>query len=339
MFSVLTVAMLTVAQPVAPKPPQAPPVAIEKIAKPKVAKAYADFRAEAIAAGKPIVIFVRCEPRPVAGAVLCRVDHLDGYDSGPNIVIGMPDSRVGMRWKATLERDATDAQIRREIGGTQTRLPFFRLRASIADDSQSSDRQLPDWFPREAERYSSAKWTQVAYKTATGTTPHNTVHAFGDGGRIDKWPISLLDTKWQSPGGLEFAHGWKSERYKYLPSPAVEGVTNATLANGVLVSDDKSGSQVERIITRKYADGSWFADVLRNNDGDIFEIRIAEKEDGAWKRYVAFRDAANRPRGYSPVMANACARCHDQAGAGSYASARIPGGDGVLSDPIARLEN
>lgn len=111
-------AAIALAQSQAPKPPVAPPIAVEKVAPPKAVKSYAEYRTEAIGKNLPIVIFVRCQDRPIAGAVTVRVDHLAGYDSGPNIVIGVPDAGVGMRWKATLERDASDAAIRREIGGS-----------------------------------------------------------------------------------------------------------------------------------------------------------------------------------------------------------------------------
>lgn len=334
MFSFLTVAMFAVAQPaIAPRPPQAPPIAIT----PKAVKQYADYRSEAIAAGLPIVIFVRCEPRPIAGAVVCRVDHLQGYDSGPNIVIGVPDSRVGMRHKATLERDASDAAIRRELQVTQSRLPFPLLRGKrTADDSEN--RQLSVWEELGAVRYDSAKWTQVAYKTATGEVNANNVHAFGDTGRIDRWPVALLDTKWHSPGGLELVDGWTSERYKFLPSPAVEQVELVTMPNGQLAGDYSSGKQKERLIVRKYVDGSWFVERLRNADGVVFEDRVSEKEDGEWKHYVAFSDPSARPSRYSPIASNKCAGCHEQAGRGVYAGARNPGGDRVFSDPFLTLE-
>lgn len=335
MNAVLIVALFAVAQPpIAPKPPQAPPIAVE----PKVAKSYADYRAEAIAAGKPIVIFVRCQDRPIAGAVVVRVDHLAGYDSGPNVVIGVPDSSLGMRWKATLDRDASDAAIRREWQVSRQAIPFFNSLRGRRTADDSKNRQLSVWEELGAVRYDSAKWTQVAYKTVTGEVNANNVHAFGDTGRIDRWPVALLDTKWHSPGGLELVDGWTSERYKFLPSPAIEQVELVTMPNGQLAGDYSSGKQKERLIVRKYVDGSWFVERLRNAEGIVFEDRVSEKENGEWKHYVAFSNPSARPPRYSPVASNKCVGCHEQAGRGVYAGARNPGGDRVFSDPFAALE-
>lgn len=313
MFSVLTVALFAVAQPpVAPRPPQAPPVAAEKVK----AKNYADYRADAIAAGKPIVIFVRCEPRPIAGAVSCRVDHLDGYDSGPNIVIGVPDAAVGMRWKATLERDASDAAIRRELQVTQSRLPFFP-RASTADDKPNA-RQLPDWFPKDAKRYHHAEYTQAIY-------------ILNDQRVIEPIHRSRLERKWQFPGGLDGADGWASDLYAYVPSEP------RTYQDFMPVKNSFGHYQNEIGWKREYPSGSWFADVL-SRDGDIFEIRVREKQDGVWASYVAFRDAQKYPNGYRPVSSRQCAECHSQAGTGEYGVGLVSGSDTVISDPFAALE-
>lgn len=318
MLSILTVAMLSIAQPIAPKPPQAPPVAIERITMPR-AKTYADYRAEAVAAGLPIVIFVRCEPRPIAGAVVCRVDHLDGYNSGPNIVIGVPDARVGMRWKATLERDASDAAVRRELQVTQTRLPFFKsLRDRRTADDKPNAGSLPDWFPKEAKRYQHAEYTQAIY-------------ILNDQRVIEPIHRTRLERKWQFPGGLDNVDGWASDLYAFIPDEAKEYQAFMPVKNSFGYYQNEIGWK------RDYPSGSWFADVL-SKDGNIFEIRVREKQDGVWASYVAFRDAGNLPSGYMPVSSRKCAECHSQAGTGEYGVGLVSGSDTVISDPFTALE-
>lgn len=317
MLSVLTVALFAVAQPsVAPKPPQAPPIAIE----PKPAKSYADYRAEAIGKNLPIVIFVRCESRPIAGAVTVRVDHLAGYDSGPNIVIGVPDSRVGMRWKATLERDASDAAIRREWQVTQTRLPFFkRLQDRRTADDKPNARQLPTWFSKEAKRYTHAEYTQAIY-------------ILNDQRVIEPIHRTRLERKWQFPGGLDSVDGWASDLYAFVPDEAKAYQDFMPVKNSLGYYQNEIGWK------RDYPSGSWFADVL-SKDGDVFEIRVREKQDGQWASYVAFRDARKYPDGYVPVSSRKCAECHNQAGTGEYGVGLVSGSDTVLSDPFAGLES
>lgn len=319
MISILTVALFAFAQPVvAPRPPQAPPVAVSP---PKATRTYADYRSEAIAKGLPIVIFVRCPERPIAGAVTVRVDHLDGYDSGPNIVIGVPDAAVGMKWKATLERDASDAAIRRELVVTQTRLPFFKsLRERrTADDSVPNARQLPAWFPKEAKRYHHAEYTQAIY-------------ILNDQRVIEPIHRTRLERKWQFPGGLDSVDGWASDLYAFVPNEAKAYQAFMPVKNSFGHYQNEIGWK------RDYPSGSWFADVL-SKDGDVFEIRVREKQDGQWASYVAFRDARKYPDGYISVSSRKCAECHNQAGTGEYGVGLVSGSDTVLSDPFAGLES
>lgn len=330
---------LTIGQvPQAPRPPQAPPIA--KVALPT----YADQRAKAIAQGKPFVVFVRCPARKIEGCVTVEVDHLNGYDSGPNIVVGVPNDTLGQGCAGTLHASATDSQIR-QLAGIEVRrlsLPFFQRRQDrkTADDKPNA-RQLPTWFSKDAVRYEPAKWTQSVYKTATTDAPMwNNVHSWGDGGRIDRVPLSLIDSKWRSPGGLDLVKGWASDRYVYLPSNPNEGVELIGVQNS-FIGEDESGyvrsKQGERAYVRSFAVGTWFADVLSNN-GDVFEVRFSEKMDDGWKFTATTVNAKARPKGYATVPSDACAKCHSQAGSGQYSAAFIPGGDNVFSFPFAGIE-
>ena len=314
---ILLTALVAVAQPQSPRPPQAPPVAVEKVNQPKAAISkvatmsddYNFHRARAVEKGMPLVVFIRMEKRPVVGAVTCRVDHLSGYDSGPSVVIGVPDKKLGMVWRATLAADATDAEIRKEVGPAP--LPFFKtLREKreqrIADDDIK--RQLP--FLSDMEPYTTAKRVQFSFRRWSGF--------------ISSVPRDQVDEKWRTAGGLVGVHGWTNQLYRSASSTVGLGY----MPDGAITWQ------------RSYVDGSIFADVLRNDSGAVFEVRVAEKNNGRWERYAAYRDSAAYPPGYSSIKRNACASCHASAGDLAYGgSPAVPGGDTILSDPISRVES
>ena len=315
---ILLTAFVAVAQPQSPRPPQAPPVAVEKINPPKatiskvaaMSDDYNTHRARAVEKGMPLIVFIRMEKRPVVGAIVCRVDHLSGYDSGPSIVIGVPDKKLGMIWRATLTTDATDAEIRKEIGPAP--LPFFKtLREKreqrIADDSDIK-RQLP--FLSDMEPYTTAKRVQFSFRRWSGF--------------ISSVPRSQAKEEWNVAGGLLGVSGWSSLLYKKA---------NAR---------EYLGYHPDGAITwqRSYADGAIFAEVLRNDNGTVFEVRYAEKQDGQWDRHVAYRNSSAYPSGYTPVKSSACVSCHAKSGETLYGgSPAVPGGDTILSDPISRVES
>lgn len=339
MNAVLTVALFAVAQPaVAPKPPMAPPIAIERLAIPKATKSYAEYRAEAITANRPIVIFVRCEPRPVAGAVVCRVDHLDGYDSGPNIVIGVPDAKVGMRWKATLERDASDAAIRRELQVSRMAVPFFRPRASIADgDIPASGR----WYTQDETSKVAAMWpkdmpmpdglkfywqTKLSQRIAvTNGSPSNDWYHEDRDDVFANAPTSFNpnkhDPRWAAPGGLVGVNSWESYTSMIMPSTPRTWVQPVPIANGGIIPGG---------VLWEYPIGTSFSDLLVSN-GKPFELRYREKRsDGQWDSYVAWKDASARPTGYVGA-GQRCAACHDLAGASEQYGITVRGKDGTFS--------
>lgn len=340
MLSILTVAMLSVAQPaIAPKPLQAPPVAIERITLPK-AKTYADYRAEAIAAGLPIVIFVRCESRPVAGAVVCRVDHLDGYDSGPNIVIGVPDAKVGMRYKTTLPADATDTQIRREIGVTQSRLPFFKA----LRDRRIADAEIPAsgrWYTESETAKVKEMWPkglpvpegikfywQTKLSQRIAVTDNRASNAWYHEDRDDVFtnaPTSFNpnkhDPRWAAPGGLLGVSDWESYTAATFPDQLRVWKQPVPIANGGII---------DGAILWEYPPGTTFADLLVSK-GKPFELRYREKKaDGQWDSYVAWKDVQARPDGYFGA-GQKCSTCHNLAGASEQYGITVRGKDTVFS--------
>lgn len=168
-------------------------------------------------------------------------------------------------------------------------------------------------FIGDLERYTPAKNTQ-----------HTTRRWSGGLGSVSR---SSVEIKWNVPGGLVGVSGWKSTLYR-----------SKIRARVYLGRADANDSVSAVTWHRSYPDGATFADVLRNDAGQMFEVRVAEKVNGEWRRYVAFKDVEARPHGYAPQTSRQCAACHVMAGAVEYGAAAIPGGDTVLSDPFDDVE-
>src|SRR6185369_2028701 len=112
-----------------------------------------------------------------------------------------------------------------------------------------------------------------------------------------------LEERWQVPGGMAGVVGWQSDLYKFVP----EG--GSVWVGGISVKNSLGYFQTEGGWKRSYPVGAWFADVLSHR-GKVFEVRFAEKQDDGWHRYVAFKDRAARPPGYTGLK-QSCASCHD----------------------------
>jgi hypothetical protein len=194
---------------------------------------------------------------------------------------------------------------------SQPAVPFQE--ASVADDDDPLHRL---WGPHDYTLYRPAKYTQRIAVT-------------NDRDTITPVPRTQLEAHWQVPGGLVGVSGWRSTLYKRLPGEPHTRIANLPVWNG-------SNYQYNRGWHRSYADESEFLDVLVNDLGAVFEVRRAYKLDGAWYRSVHYRNRSARPSGYTGT--GDCVSCHGQAGSGSYAAGLVPGGDTILSDPIAGLE-
>lgn len=330
--TIIALTMLAQPAPIPPPtvrtPPQAPP-----IVQPPPARqdwlTYSEGSAQAAKEGRPLVVFVGCPPRQVPGTLTCIATSLPGV-AGPAVVIALPDGRGWLAWESTLPATATDAAILR-VAGLEVRratpVPFERTSAGelvlaggirIAEDDLAAGpwpKSLPK--PKDAVRYRRAERTQRTFdRNITG-------RAF-----IESVPRGLLESKWNVPGGLDGVHGWTSTLYRGSGNRVREW--RGPVDPGILYS--------EVTYQRSYDDGAWFADVLTNDRGQVFEVRYAEKCDGAWNRYIAFKNAAARPKGYVGVR-QACSACHNMfPGSGTYGTAYIAGGDGVFSDPLTALE-
>lgn len=169
-------------------------------------------------------------------------------------------------------------------------------------------------------RYKPARFTQRIYNQGEVTE------------RIQR---SGLEEKWNVPGGMAGLSGWKSEVYRFVPSPP------KVWRGGILVKNSlppPDGWQWERGWKREYPDGTYFADVLSAN-GVFFEVRYREKIGGRWSNFVAYKNVAARPAGYHGLTMQACTECHNQAGSGSYGVGLVPGGDETISDQFEALES
>lgn len=304
------------APPVVPAPPQAPP---PSFGNERPAMTYTIASKLAAESGRPLVVFIGVPPRQVSGTLTSTRTSLPGV-AGPAVVIALP-SRGWLYWKATLSADASDEDIYRAAGleVRQAPIPF-----SAPPDPPTADvdakrrrerlfKRLP--FLAELVPYKRARMTQEIAVT--------------DGrDRISSVPRSVMEAKWNAPGGLSGIDGWQSDLYKSVAGGR-QWVGNIDVFNG-------ANFQANRGWKRSYADGTVFADVLSYR-GRTFEVRVAEKRDGVWDRYIAYKDVEARPPGYHGLK-QSCASCHNEAGTGSYAAGLIPGGDTIISHSFDALE-
>lgn len=287
------------AQPANAPPVKAPPV-----------KAQSESPPPMVAKSLPLVVFSHLTFRAIDGV---NVKRDDSWHPSPAISI----YPLGYGQGVVLPANATDAQIRREAGLEQPirAVPFRRLRAGevpIVDGSEDVAGRLP--FLRDLVPYTSATNTQTTFRRWSGV--------------IVPSSRDSLENKWRVPGGLDGVHGWSSQLLK----------SRNAVASEFLVRQDPGDHSSAITWGRAYPDGSIFADVLRNSDGHVFEVRVAEKFGDQWRRFVAYRHDAARPVGYVRPTSRQCVECHSSAGRSEYAGAAIPGADGILSDPIDVIE-
>lgn len=203
-------------------------------------------------------------------------------------------------------------------------------RVPDADSTYLLDRlpeaQPPDNWPRSVPflrgmvRYNPARYTQSIFTLNSRPA-------------IRAVPRTALLRKWQVPGGLENAQGWKSELY------LLDGQYTYQWQERMPVVNQFGSTQYELGNRRSFYDGNLFADVL-SKDGKVFELRVAEKQNGEWRRYVAYKDESARPAGYAGLKVS-CASCHggrEGPGTGNYGAGLVPGGDSVISLPFKGLE-
>ncbi len=306
---------LTINQPASAPPPNAPPVRT-----PKVAEVVQPPRSEYPSYSDPIyfpaVVFIGTKPREVGGLTSCVEPLGFSGETRPSVAVFYKRGESGLRFDPGISDDAIRAAAKSLAPGKEqpTRaIPFSprQLRVgevAAADGDEDISGQLT--FLKDLEPYTTAQNTQHTQRR--------------DVGYIEAVPRSTLKAEWLVPGGLEHARGWKSRLLK-----------NRTAVATVFL-DRPDGDAV--LWSRSYPNGSVFADVISNAKGKVVEVRVAEKRDGVWDRFVAFKNHAQAPPGFRKFRSSECAICHNQAGHAAYGAGAIPGADGILSDPIPVVE-
>jgi hypothetical protein len=327
----LLLASVAFAQPALPPksyPPLPPKEAqIDEPAPPVYESAYMNVMNNAAKRGKIAVIFVGHDGTVLGrnlgngNLISGRVDSVEDYPA-KCIIISEPNPDSGwMKWKATLRANATDDEFREAITGRTVSLPASPFLPSsnlrpgevrIADADKTWPVGLS--FLNDLEPYTSATMTQQSLRRWSGVIV----------------PVSRdsLELKWRVPGHLAGVRGWSSTLYR----------SRNLKPSTYLVRQDPDDGNSAVTWDRTYPEGFVHADVLRNADGKPFEVRVAEMIDGRWNRYIARSDPSARPLGYHPPTRKQCVECHSVAGRGEYSGAAIPGGGGVLSDPIPVIE-
>jgi hypothetical protein len=184
-------------------------------------------------------------------------------------------------------------------------------------------------YPQGMLPFVRAKNTQSIFKLSTNGGPSLST--------IDRVPRSKLLAKWQVSGGMEGIDTrlWKSDVYQRIDG-GYRWQAMISVKNSLGYFQNEIGHKVS------YGDGTLFMDVLSNRQtGKVFEHRVAEKQNGQWRRYVAFRDESQRPAGYVGLRNVTCTTCHnttDGPGTGGYGVGLVPGGDTVVSYPFPGLE-
>jgi hypothetical protein len=173
---------------------------------------------------------------------------------------------------------------------------------------------VPPVLPPDAVEYVPAKYTQAIYR-------------LNDVPRIDLVFVTRTDPKWHRSGGMTADMNFTSRKYR-------SGGRAVYSLGGISVKNSLGFFQTERGLLRVYPAGARFDDVLYNDVGVVFEHRTRVKDaDGKWRSKIIYRDEDANPKGYSG-LGESCAGCHSQAGSGGYGVGLVPGGDGVISDPM-----
>lgn len=325
-------------------PPQAPPLVVtESPASIALDRAASEGKHLVVYAGLPIRADITW-----SNAVVIRDDNYEYGKPGVYLFIVRGEAVKGVRF----ETHATSNEIQRWVnenypmaaqakGVSQPASPFFARRrqlgelprpAATADDERIAAGLRPMKFLERMTRYRPANNTQSIFQLVHGNNvTTREIRATGreqvKGATPDRWTV---------PGGMIGVHGWRSDLYKELPTPPLTRQALLPVVNSF------GNIQHELGWTRTYADGSVFADVLSNDNGKVFEVRVAEKRDGQWDRYVAYSDAMARPAGYVSLRTKDCRGCHEDAkeppGSGPYGEGLIPGADTIVSDPFDDLE-
>lgn len=291
------------------------------------------FKVQVYLAGdakSPLVTFIGCEPRKIAGAMICQCPELTGYPT-PSIMVSSPGD-TPQDWRATLAASATDAEIRAAFAPkvvSQVANPFagwpLPSVGEVADADLSRRGPWPESlpFPKGMVRYKRAAYTQSIFELSSQGGP------FVD--TIRKIPRTALEPKYQMSGGMVGLVWWRSDVYHDPQAKPNAAVSNIPVLNSAGFFQNSRGW------VRAYPDGARFMDVI-SSDGKVVAVRKREKVAGVWVPSVEFEDLTAAPKGYVSLKLAECTKCHAEAGSGKYGVGLAPGGDTVMSFPFTALE-
>ncbi len=259
---------------------------------------------EAAATGRPLVVYVGTPAKAVAGCVVVSVAELNGSARQRTLKGDVEPGRDSI----------TFTEIGEAIAPPAGRVVSREAAPFAGPDVDDAAQFVP--VLAELERYQRATMTQQSFRRWSGY--------------IAPFPRLRQEAKWQIPGGLVGVQGWSSRLYR----------TRGLRTQAYLTRQDPSDGSSTITWAHTFPVGSVFADVLTNAHGAIFEIRLAEKADDGWQRFVAYKNVAARPHGYAVPSRNACRECHAGAGRSEYGAAEgaNPGADTVLSVPLEPVE-
>lgn len=269
---------------------------------------------------KPYVLFVGRELKTVPGYQSVRDDNY----MREGVFLVMPGRKFHVLYHDDHTKAHENVLMLSGQGVSQPAVPFglFAKRRIVDDNIKVSGRWPSMGRLAGMERYQPFELTQSIFKYVNN--PNGIIRGVNR---------SATEAKYQVPGGLLGVSGWRSELYRTkiraVERPAFIGVKN-----------DSNNYQNEVAFLRSYPDGAEFDDVLINiSTNRVFEHRVAQKVDGKWERFVAYRDSTQAPPGYVAPRSKDCSSCHKDAASGGYGVGLAPGGDEIFSDPFASFPN
>lgn len=176
--------------------------------------------------------------------------------------------------------------------------------------------------PHGLKAYTPTQWGQ--YLVIRNDRPY---HAWHDIRALDPAVNVAVRTNpnqlppWNASGGMSGLKGWRSIK-----------MTNATPDKVKTWKENLKVAGTSQLLPGwrwSFPDGTIFTDLLVNDAGKPFELRVREKTNGKWTSMVAFEDAAEAPKGYK--AAGNCRSCHDKAGSSEQYGLAVRGGDGVFT--------
>lgn len=282
------------------------------------AELYQRKVSEALASGKPIVIFVRTKAVEVPGSVVIEWDYQEGFEGITGQVTYVPD---GNGWFTRRE----ERQVLPVVARPFQDQPRQALQRIATTDGKLQERLVSLW-PKDVEMpaglvayHPTRKSQRMAITNGVDT---NQIY---DKDQDDHWtnaPTAFNPNRqfpWAVPGGLDNSNGWESIIAVALPSaPAVyEGRVEA-------------GARHPLPKTRwSFAEGTKFVDLLAYK-GKTFELRTRTKVNGQWVSRKEHEDKTARPEGYVG-LSKSCVECHQGAGGQLQYGISVRGDDGVFS--------